>query len=145
MASSLAKLAQRNAVEIRDTHFDRDVALLLDDLAKHSVLRRLVRPFARHGKWLATALLLIRAIAAVYLSQTSVTRRSPADLEVPNRLLQGGRSQVPAYGRVLSEARWNVGPLHRTLPTFGRTAPTAPSWPEVRLDLPPHDHVNIVR
>lgn len=73
LPSSLARLAHRNAVEIRDTHFDRDVALLLDDMAKNSVLRRLVRPFARHGKWVAAALLLIGAIGAVYLSQTSVT------------------------------------------------------------------------
>lgn len=73
LPSSLAKLAHRNAVEIRDTHFDQDVALLLDDLAKHSVLRRLVRPIARHGKWVAAALLLVGVIGAVYLSQTSVT------------------------------------------------------------------------
>jgi ankyrin repeat protein len=73
LPSSLAKLAHRNAVEIRDTHFDQDVVLLLDDLVKNSVLRRLVRPFARHGKWLPAALLLIGTIGAGHLSQTSVT------------------------------------------------------------------------
>jgi len=73
LPSSLAKLAHRNAVEIRDTRFDQDVAQLLDDLASHSVLRRLVRPFARHGKWVVTALLLIGAIGGVYLSQVALT------------------------------------------------------------------------
>jgi ankyrin repeat protein len=73
LPSSLAKLAHRNAVDIRDTHFDQDVAQLLDDLASHSVLRRLVRPFVRHGKWGVAALLLIGAIGGVYLSQVAVT------------------------------------------------------------------------
>jgi ankyrin repeat protein len=73
LPSSLAKLAHRNAVEVRDTHFDQDVAQLLDNLASHSVLRRLVRPFARHGKWVITALLLIGAISGVYLTQIAVT------------------------------------------------------------------------
>jgi ankyrin repeat protein len=73
LPSSLAKFAHRNAVEVRDAHFDQDVAQLLDDLASHSVLRRLVRPFARHGKWVVAALLLIGAIGGMYLSQLAVT------------------------------------------------------------------------
>jgi ankyrin repeat protein len=73
LPSSLAKLAHRNAVEVRDTHFDQDVVQLLDDLNRHSLLHRLARPFARHGKWAAIALLLAGAMGGVYLSQTSVT------------------------------------------------------------------------
>lgn len=87
LPSSLAKLADRNAVDVRDAHFDQDMARLLDDLASHSVLRRLVRPFVRHGKWLLAALLLLGAIGGVYLSQVAVTpeqaRVRLAQMDIP--------------------------------------------------------------
>lgn len=73
LPSSLARLTHRNAFEIRDTHFDLDVAQLLDELSSKSALRRLIRPFARHGKWWVAALLVIGGIAGVYLSQIAVT------------------------------------------------------------------------
>lgn len=73
LPSSLARLAHRNALEIRDTHFDQDVSHLLDDLASMSALRRLLRPLARHGKWAAAAAVVAGGIGGVYLSQTAVT------------------------------------------------------------------------
>ncbi|MCU0939465.1 MAG: TIR domain-containing protein [Burkholderiaceae bacterium] len=73
LPSSLVRLAQRNAAEIRDTHFDQDVAHLLDELSSMSRLRRLLRPLLRHGKLVVTALLVVGGLGGVYLSQTAVT------------------------------------------------------------------------
>jgi ankyrin repeat protein len=73
LPTELARLAQRNAVEIRDTHFDQDLAQLLDTLAprwRHTVwgvLRR--RPV--YGA--AAGLLVAALVAALYLPGVTLT------------------------------------------------------------------------
>ena len=73
LPSSIAKLAQRNAVEVRETQFDRDVAQLIDDISADSVWRRLARPLRRHGRWLAAAAVVAGAVGAALLTQFAVT------------------------------------------------------------------------
>src|SRR5215470_6841136 len=73
LPSALSKLAHRNALEIRDTHFEQDVSLLLEHLSprwfRHRWMRRLGRPIA----WGAATLLLVAGIGGVYLSQVALT------------------------------------------------------------------------
>jgi ankyrin repeat protein len=73
LPSSIARLAQRNAVELRETQFDRDATQLIDALAAQSPWRRRLRPLLRHGRWLAAAAVVAGAVGAALLTQFSVT------------------------------------------------------------------------
>jgi ankyrin repeat protein len=73
LPAELARLAQRNAVEIRDTHFDQDLAQLLDVLAprwRHK-LARLLRRRPVYGA--AAGMLAAALVAALYFSGVTVT------------------------------------------------------------------------
>jgi uncharacterized protein len=73
LPAELAKLAQRNAVEIRDTHFDQDLAQLLDVLAPRwrHVLARTLRRRPIYGA--AAALLAVVVAATLYFSEITLT------------------------------------------------------------------------
>jgi uncharacterized protein len=74
LPAALAKLAQRNAVEIRDTHFEEDTAQLLDSLAPRWHHSRWLRKLARPIAWAVPALLLaVAAAVSVYISQVSLS------------------------------------------------------------------------
>jgi hypothetical protein len=73
LPSALAKLAQRNAVEIRDTHFEQDVSQLLENLAPRWFHQRWVGALTRPGVWAVVALLVAAGVGAVYLSQIALT------------------------------------------------------------------------
>jgi ankyrin repeat protein len=73
LPSSLSKLAHRNAVEIRETHFDQDVVQLLDGLSSRSLFQRAIRPLARRAVWPIGAVVLAAGIGGVYLSQMALT------------------------------------------------------------------------
>jgi ankyrin repeat protein len=73
LPAALSKLAQRNAVEIRDTHFDQDVSQLLDDLSPRWFRGRWMRPLARPVVWVVLALLLAAGVGAAYLAQVPLT------------------------------------------------------------------------
>ncbi|MET1083457.1 MAG: ankyrin repeat domain-containing protein [Burkholderiales bacterium] len=73
LPSALSKLAQRNAVEIRDTHFEQDVSQLLESLAPRWFHQRWVRALTRPEVWAVVALLVVAGVGAVYLSQTALT------------------------------------------------------------------------
>jgi len=73
LPSELVKLSQLNAVEIRDTHFDQDLAQLLGALAPswlHHPARILRR---RSVTAVAVGLLAAALVAAVYFSQLTLT------------------------------------------------------------------------
>lgn len=71
---SLVGLAQRNAAEVRDTHFDQDVSQLLQGLAQgwHQG-RRLLRTLARPGVLWLVLLAASASGAALYLLQPDFT------------------------------------------------------------------------
>ncbi len=80
---ALSKLAHRNAVEIRDTQFDRDVSLLLEDLSPRSFHARWLRPLTRPAVAIALALVVAAGIGTVYLSQVTLTsEQARAQLEL---------------------------------------------------------------
>lgn len=88
LPGALAKLAHRNAVEVRDTHFDQDVALLLDTLTPRWHHRRWIRRLGRPAIWAGVAVLIATAgIAVAYLSQVVLTteqaRARLAQLDIP--------------------------------------------------------------
>lgn len=73
LPAELARLAQRNAVEIRDTHFDQDLAQLLDVLAPRwrHMLARVLRRRPVYGA--AAGLLTAVLVAALYFSGVTLT------------------------------------------------------------------------
>lgn len=73
LPSALSKLAQRNAVEIRDTHFEQDVSQLLEHLSPRWFRQRWLRPLGRPIVWGVATLLLVAGIGGVYLSQIALT------------------------------------------------------------------------
>jgi len=87
LPGALSKLAQRNAVEIRDTHFDQDVSQLLDDLSPRWFRARWLRPLARPAVAIVLALLVAGVIGTVYLSQVALTpeqaRTQLTRMEIP--------------------------------------------------------------
>jgi ankyrin repeat protein len=69
LPSALSKLSHRNAVEIRDTHFDQDVSQLLAGLSPPWFRAQWIRPAIGIG----LALLVAGGIGAVYFSQVLLT------------------------------------------------------------------------
>ncbi|WKJ88686.1 ankyrin repeat domain-containing protein [Methylomonas montana] len=61
LPGAIAKLAQRNAFEIRDNHFDLDVSLLIDKL-RPSWRNKLARIFSRWPAYAVLSLLLLSAL-----------------------------------------------------------------------------------
>jgi ankyrin repeat protein len=73
LPSALSKLAHRNAVEVRDTHFEQDVSQLLEHLSPRWFRQRWLRPLGRPIVWGVATLLVVAGIGGVYLSQVALT------------------------------------------------------------------------
>jgi uncharacterized protein len=82
LPADLAKLAERNAVEIRDTHFDQDLTELLNQLVlrrRHQLAGAIRR---RPAISAAVGLLAAALVAAMYFSRMTPTTREQARFKI---------------------------------------------------------------
>ena len=133
LPAELGALARRNAVEIRDTSFDRDLAQLLQLLGPswwRGLLRRLQRPAvylplaaaaaALGGLWAYPQIAMtpdkariqIVQMGMAYDADTLVARARAGDLQAVTLFLRAGMAPDAPDSRAVTAAQWAAGNGH---------------------------------